>query len=149
MTEINIIDTVVSTLNKYPDIKYCKKNDKELEIFRRNEKGFNILLQVDKHENTLNFGTFHLHFSNNEEETNEMLNQIAFGLTGISRIKEFSKKGKAYKWTLQIQDKDGNWFENGAMGFLNLNFWTKVDIEYLQNDLLPKEIIFADNDTES
>jgi len=149
MTEMNIIDTIVNTLNKYPDIKYCKKNDREIEIFCRDENGFDILLQLDQHENTLNFETFHLHFNNNEEETNEMLTLLALGLTGIARLKEFSKKGKAYRWTLQIQDKDDNWFENGTMGLINLNFWTKADVKYLQNDFLPKEIIFADNDAES
>ena len=148
MTELYIIDTVIEKLKKYPDIKYYKKNDSELEIFCRDEKGFDILLQVNQRENTLHFETFHLHFNNNEDETNEMLNQLVFGLTGITRLKKFSKNGKAYKWTLQTQDKDGNWFDNGTMGLMSLNFWTKADIKYLQNDLLPKEILFADNDTE-
>ncbi|MFZ5376299.1 MAG: hypothetical protein ACOZAN_01360, partial [Patescibacteria group bacterium] len=59
-----------------------------------------------------------------------------------SRIKEYSKKNKAYKWTLQMQDRDGNWYDNGTMGLLNLNFWTKTEIKYLQNDLLPKELLY-------
>ncbi|MDN4167104.1 hypothetical protein QWY31_16455 [Cytophagales bacterium LB-30] len=110
MTEQNIIDTVVEKLNKYPDIKFDKKNDSELEIYSRDDKGFDILLQTDQRENTLHFRTFHWHYDNTEEETNEMLNQLVFGLTGIARLKEFSKNGKAYKWTLQIQDREGTWF---------------------------------------
>ncbi|MBP9068391.1 MAG: hypothetical protein KBG47_02715 [Bacteroidia bacterium] len=148
MTEQNIIDFVVEKLIKYPDIKYDKKSDSELEIFCRDEQGFDILLQLDQRENTLHFGTFHWHFDNNEEETDEMLNQLVFGLTGIARLKELSKNGKAYKWTLQIQDREGNWFDNGTMGRMNFNFWTKTDIKYLQNDLLPKDILYADNETE-
>lgn len=69
-------------------------------------------------------------------------------MTGIARLKEFSKNGKSYKWALQIQDRDGNWFDNGTMGLINFNFWTKVDIKYLQNNLLPKEILYDNNDTE-
>jgi hypothetical protein len=145
MATKSIIDTIVEKLNKYPDIKYDKINDNELEIFSRNKNGFDILIQTDPRENTLHFGTFHSHFENNEQETNEMLNQLVFGLTGIARLKEYSKNGKAYKWTIQIQDKDGNWFSNGTMGVKNFNFWKKADINYLQNDLLPKELLYSDN----
>ncbi len=140
MTEQNIIDTVIEKLKKYPDTKFYRKNDSELEILCRDNKGFDILLQTDQRENTLYFGTFHRHFDHTDEETNEMLNQLFFGLTGIARLKEFSKNGKAYKWTLQIQDKDGSWFDNGTMGIMNFNFWSRADIKYLQNDLLPKDI---------
>lgn len=148
MTEQNIIDIVVEKLNKYPDVKFYKKNDSELEIFCRDDKGFDILLQTDPRENTLYFGIFHWHFDNTEDEINEMLNQLVFGLTGIARLKVFSKNGKAYKWTLQIQDRDGNWFDNETMGLMNFNFWTKAEINYLRNDLLPKDILYADNETE-
>jgi hypothetical protein len=144
MNDQGIIEIVFGKLNKYPDIKFQKNSDKELEIYSRDKSGFDILIQVDQRENTLHFGTFHWHFDNNEEETNDMLNQLVFGLTGIARIKEYSKKNKAYKWTLQIQDKEGNWFDNGTMGLLNLKFWTKTEINYLQNDLLPKELIYKE-----
>jgi hypothetical protein len=30
------------------------------------------------------------------------------------------------------------------MGLLNLKFWTKTEINYLQNDLLPKELIYKE-----
>ncbi len=148
MKEENIIEFVLEKLKKYPDIKYDKKSDSELEIFCRDEKGFDILLQIDKRENTLHFGAFHWHFDNIEEETNEMLNQLLFGLTGIARLKEFSKDGKAFKWTLQIQDRDCNWYDDGTMGLMNFNFWSKTEIKYLQNDLLPKDIVNIENETE-
>lgn len=144
MTEPNIIDTVVEKLNKYPDIKYYKKNQSELEIFCRNEKGFDILLQTNHREHTLHFGAFHWHYDFTEYETNEMLNQLLFGLTGIARVKVFSKKNKPYKWILQIQDRDGNWFDNGSMGLISLNFWATSDIQYYQNDLLPKSLLYFD-----
>lgn len=145
MKEQKIIDTIIEKLVKYPDIRFEKKNDWELEIFSRDERGFDILLQIDHRENTLHFGTFHWHFDNTEDEINEMLNQLVFGLTGIARLKELSKNGKAYKWTLQIQDNEGNWYDNGTMGLFNFNFWTKENVRYLQNDLLPKEILNTDN----
>jgi hypothetical protein len=75
-----------------------------------------------------------------------MLNQLVLGLTGIARIKEYSKKNKSYKWTLQMQDRDGNWYDNGTMGLLSINFWTQTEIKYLQNDLLPKELLYEEID---
>lgn len=142
MNNQRIIETIIEKLKKYPDIKFQKNNDDELEIYCRDKSGFDILIQIDQKGNTLHFGSFHWHFENNEEETNDMLNQLVFGLTGIVRIKEFSKKNKAYKWTLQMQDREGNWYDNGTMGLFNINFWTKTKIKYLQNDLLPKELLY-------
>jgi hypothetical protein len=148
MTEQKIIERVVDKLNKYPDIKYNKKNDSELKIFCCEDNGFGIKLQTDQRENTLVFKAFHLHFDNTKEETDEMLNQLVFGLTGIARLKELSKNGKAYKWILQIQDIEGNWLDSETMGLFNFAFWTKTEIKYLQNDLLPKDILYADNESE-
>jgi len=148
MAEENIIDTIVEKLIKYPDIKFQKISDCELEIFCNDENGYDIFLQTDPRENTLYLGTFHWHFDNTKEEIDEMLNQLIFSMTGISRLKEFSKNGKAFKWTLQVQDRDGNWYDNGTMGVMKFNFWTKADIKYLQNNLLPKSLLDSDSETE-
>ncbi len=138
------MEIVVEKLIKYPDIKFIKKNNnKELIIFSHDNNGFDILLQMFPKENTLYFGNFHWHFKNTEEMTNAMLNQLIFGLTGIVRVKEFSKNSKAYKWTLQIQDREGKWLDTETTGLMNFNFWTKTDIKYLQNNLLPKDILHS------
>lgn len=148
MNETNIINTIVEKIIKYPDIKFKRKSESELEIFCHDKNGFNIFLQTNQRESTLHFGVFHWHFDNTEEETNEMLNLLVFGLTGIARLKEFSNNGKVYKWTLQIQDRNSNWFDNGTVRLFNINFWTRAEIKYLHNDLLPKEILFSYNDKE-
>jgi len=148
MIELGIIESIIDKLSSFPEIKFERIKDTELKIFNKDENGFDILLQLAQREHTLHFDNFHWHFDNNEEEINEMLTQLAFGLTGIARVKEFSKNGKAYKWTLQIQNREGNWFNNGTTALINLNFWDKAQIRYLQNNLLPKEIFFEDNETE-
>lgn len=138
-----MLDLLVDKLRSYPDVKFDRKSDNDLEVFCGDEKGFDILLEVNQREHTLHFGTFHWHFDNNEEETNEMLSKLFFGLTGVARIKEFSKKGKKYKWVLQIEDRYGNWFDYGTMAVMNFNFWTKAEVTYLQNNLLPREVLFV------
>ena len=103
MTSQSIIDIVAEKLRKYPDINFDKRSESELLIHPRNDKGFAICIQTNDSENTLHFGTYHWHFDNTEEDKNEMLDQLIFGLTGIARLKEFSKNGNSYKLTLQLQ----------------------------------------------
>lgn len=145
MTKQNIINAVTEKLNKYPDIKFEIINSNMLRICKQDENGFDIWIETTDREHTLYFGYFHWHFDNDERETNEMLNQLSFGLTGIARIKQCSKNSQAYKWILQIKNREGNWYNNGTMGRINFNFWTKADIEYFQNNLLSCDILYNDN----
>ncbi|MEN5088569.1 hypothetical protein ABE426_19050 [Sphingobacterium faecium] len=147
MTEQNIIQTVVKELKKYPGIKFSKKNDSELKIFGRENTGFDILLLLGGRDNMLYFGPFHWHFDNSEEEINEMLDYIAFGLAGIARLKEYSIKGKGYKWTIQMQDQDGNWLDDETMALMNIKFNAESDVKYLQNEIIPKDILYDDSET--
>lgn len=138
MTHNEIIPFIVEKLKKYPDIKFEIKKDSDLTIYPRNDKGFTISLWTHERENTLYFGdSYHWHYDNTDTEQTELLDQIVFGLTGIARIKVWTKNQKAYKWTLELQDQEGNWLDNGTTGTINLNFWTQPEFHYLQNDLLP------------
>lgn len=141
MTGQDIIDNVIEELTKYPVVKFQKRNNDELKIFRNDEYGFDITLQTNVRENTLHFGSFHWHYENSEEEIDEMLSQLIFALVGLVRIKEFSKNGTAYKWTLQVKDSAGNWHNNGTMQTINLKFWITTDISYLQNTVLTEDIL--------
>lgn len=138
MTHKEIIPFIVNKLKKYPDIKFEIKNDSDLHIYPRNDKGFAISLSIHERENTLYFGdSYHWHYDNTIAEQTKLLDQIVFGLTGIARIKVWTKNLKAYKWTLELQNRDGNWLSDGTIGIINLNFWVKPEFYYLQNDLLP------------
>lgn len=148
MTEQNIIDFVIEKLNEYPKLKYNKKSDTELEIYCLEENGFDIMLELGEIENTLYLGSSDWQYDNTEDQINEMLQLIVLGLTGVARLKVFSRNSEPYKWILQVQDIEGNWFDNGTFRILNFNFWTKSEIKYLQNNLLPKNILFPYNETE-
>ena len=148
MPKDKIIDIVVETLSKYPEVRFQKNSDNEVEIFCNDENGFDILLQTDQRENTLHFGAFHWHFENNEEETTELLDQLLLGLTGLARLKEFSKSGKAFKWVLQVQDAEGNWHDNGTMALMNFSFWARTRIRYLQNRILSISILYQGGSTD-
>jgi hypothetical protein len=142
MATNDIIMTITEKLKKYPNIRFETANDNELNILKENDSGFDICIQTADRENTMHFDSFHWHYDSNENETNEMLAQLIFALTGTSRIKELSRNEKAYKWILQIQDRENNWHNNGTMGTINFNFFSKSAIKYYQNSMLPKEKLF-------
>lgn len=143
MKEINLVVFIKEKLKKYPNIEFQAKNNNELKIFKSDEKGFDILFQLGIKENIMYFGNSHWHFEKTEEEIDELLKYLLFGLCGMARIKEYSKNRKVYKWILEFQDREGNWYDNGAMGTLNLNFWTETEINYYQNNLLPIDTLLA------
>ena len=137
-----LIDAITDKLEQYPAVQFTRRSDNELEIHPRDEFGFSILLQLDQRENTLHFGSFHWHYDHTEEETNELLDQLFLGLTGLARVKEFARQGKAYKWVLEVQDQVGTWHPYGTLGTFSLNFWTKPQVSYLRNDLLPASLVY-------
>jgi hypothetical protein len=138
-----ILDVVTEKLAQYPAVSFTKKSDTELEIYPRDERGFPIYIQLDQRENTLHFGSFHWHYENTEAETNDLLDQLLLGLTGLARVKEFARHGKAYKWVLEVQDQMGMWQPDGTMGTLSFNFWIKPQVRYLRNDLLPASLVYS------
>lgn len=137
-----ILDAITDKLVKYPSVKFTRSSESELEIHPRNEQGFPIFIQLDQRENTLHFGSFHWHYDHTEEETNDLLDQLFLGLTGLARVKEFARHGKAYKWVLEVQDQAGIWHPYGTMATFSLNFWTKPQVSYLRNDLLPVSLVY-------
>lgn len=137
MQDKNLVDTISDKLHKYPDIKFSRIGVGHLEIYPRNSDGFVIRLLTSKEENTLFFGEYHWQFANTEEGSRELLDQLTFGLTGVARVKEYSKNGRAFKWILQMQDEKGSWYNSRTTGVFTINFWTKPRIRYFINDLLP------------
>jgi hypothetical protein len=138
----NILDAIMEKLAQYPAVNFTRKSDTELEIYPRDERGFPIYIQLDQRENTLHFGSFHWHYENTEEETNDLLDRLMLGLTGLARVKEFTGHDKAYKWVLEVQDQTGTWQPDGTMGTFSFNFWIKPRVNYLRNDLLPASLVY-------
>ena len=146
MTHDQIVPFLIDVLKKYPDIKFDQKGNSELIIHPRNDQGFGVVVLTNDRENTLYFGdAYYWHFDNSDTEQTEMLDQIIFGLTGIARIKVWTKNKKAYKYTLELQNQKGNWSDNRTTGLINLNFWTQPEFHYLQNDFLPIDKMRTDN----
>jgi hypothetical protein len=139
----NILDAITEKLAQYPAVNFTRNSEAALEIYPRDEHGFLISIQLDQRENTLHFGSFHWHYDHTEEETTDLLDQLLLGLTGLARVKEFARHGKAYKWVLEVQDQAGTWHPDGTMGTFSFNFWIKPQVRYLCNDLLPASLVYS------
>lgn len=147
MQQESIIKIIADKLKKYPNIRFENNSEHELTIFSDSDNGFDITLYTDEQENTLFFGGFHWHFELTEKSTDAMLGQLLYGLTGMVRLKEFSKKSTPYKYILQVQNEEGQWIDSETTGLLFFNYLAKSSIRYLQNHLLPRTFIFHDSKT--
>lgn len=117
-----------------PNLEYAIDESNRLTIPSKDENGFDIIVEQGGFENTVVFGMWHFHFSDNENDLNELFDYLGFGLSNYGRLKAFSRGGKEYKWTFEIKNQeDGQWYPSGTMGLMNFKFWIKTKSKYYQN----------------
>ena len=86
-------------------------------------------------DNTLWFDDWHWHYRNNEEEDLELFNIVTSIVENKCRIKKVYRGEKLSYTDLEFQDSNGNWQNEGIVGFINWKFWKKkkeVSIKYEQ-----------------
>lgn len=133
---MHLVQDIILSLEKYPNIKFDRKNEAELKIFGDELNGFDITLFEGGRENMLYLGNFHSHFANTETEIDELVDKIFLALIGEIRVKEFSKDGNPYKWVLQIRDANDIWSDTETSVLINLRFRQEADIVFYQNKLI-------------
>jgi hypothetical protein len=124
------IDEIIAKLQKYPDAKYESGAD-FIRIFPTSQDGFNVELTVAKDNYTVYFNGWHESF----EDEDEALDCVAFGLSAECRLKEYRRWNSAYKWTVEYKSTE-KWIEESTTGMFLFPFWRKLEIRYLQNNLV-------------
>ncbi len=134
----DLIENIVENLKeRHPNVIFEIDNKNGLTIEPNNESGFKIYIQEEERENTIHFNSWHLHFENNKDGKNELLDYLIFGMSKSGRLKAYLRKGKEFKWTFETLNKeDGKWYPSGTTGLINLKLWQKTEIKYFQNDLI-------------
>ena len=127
---MNVIEEIKDKLRKYPHLKY-EENENSISIVPDSEHGFTVSLVVNGNTYTVSFDGWHEDFQDKEEA----LNCFAFGLSSDCRLKEYRRGNSAYRWTLESKEEEG-WAEDSTTGLLFFPFWRKVEIRYLQNNIL-------------
>jgi hypothetical protein len=46
-----------------------------------------------------------------------------------------------------MQDQDCNWIDDQTMALMNIKFCAESDVKYLQNEIIPKDILYDDSET--
>lgn len=127
---MGVIEMIKTKLQNYPQAKY-ESNDHSVKVFPRNENGFTVSLFLNEGDYTVSFNGWHENFQTAEEA----LNCFAFGLSSDCRLKEYVRGGFAYKWHLEHK-VDSIWVKESETGLFFFPFWRKLEIRYLQNDLI-------------
>ncbi len=128
------INEIIERLKKYPKAEY-ELNENSIIVKENDDNGFSVSLTSNGSGNyTVAFDIWHEEFDNEIDA----LNCFAFGLSKGCRLKTIKKGGKPIKWTVQ-SDENGNWIDGSTTGLINLTFWKKSEVVYLQNDFISNE----------
>ena len=125
---MKVIENLKDKLSKYPHIIYQIEGN-TLSIEPSDEKGFPITFSYHENEYTVSFGNWHGRFTSEED----VIDFIGLGLSKNCRLREVSRGGKAFRWTIE-SIIDGKWHTVYETAYLSLKFWEK-----------PKEVIFQNN----
>lgn len=128
---MNIIDEIRERLKKYPHIRY-EASEGSITVFPTSENGFDVSLYVGDHEG---FVVYYNGWHEDVQTRDEALDRFAFGLSSECRLKESSRGGRVYRWTMEFR-RDGEWREGGTTALLFFRFWNRKSERYLQNNLI-------------
>ncbi len=93
--------------------------------------GFDIRVTFDDRVCRLTFDRWSLEFARNDHGAMELFEHA---MHGDVRLRIDSVDGNPWWWTLERHTSDKGWVSVQSMGFLNLRFWGKKSVTYLQND---------------
>lgn len=127
---MNAIERVKEKLSKYPQVTY-KETENFISVLPITSKGFTVSLEIIQDVFKVFYNGWHEDF----EDEEEALNCFAFGLSNECRVKEFTRNGEPYKWTVEYKDGE-DWVEDSTTSLFNFSFWKEQTVNYLQNNLI-------------
>lgn len=111
------IEIIKDKLKKYPYVKFVETED-SITILPVDEDGFEIALYVGDEKShepyKVHFNGWHEDF----DDSSQALECLAFGLSDECRLKEYSRGGNPYRWTIE-HSQDGAWHEDSTTSLLS------------------------------
>ena len=127
---MNPIEEIKTRLRKYPHIKY-ETSASSITVLPESDKGFTVGFEGAPGHYLVSFNGWHEEFT----DADEALNCFVFGLSDECRLKEHRRGGFAYRWTVESKQKD-EWVADSETGLFLFPFWKRVEVIYLQNNLI-------------
>ncbi|HUR99177.1 MAG TPA: hypothetical protein VMZ26_14010 [Pyrinomonadaceae bacterium] len=125
------IEEIQRRLAKYAHVRY-EIQENSITVFPVSENGFEVtLLSADDGSFSVFFDGWHGAFPDRKNA----LDCFSFGLSGECRLREFSRGGKAYKWTVEYRENN-EWVAGSTTGLLGFAFWRPRSERCLQNSLV-------------
>jgi hypothetical protein len=102
--------------------------------------GFRVSLSAQQAQFRVRYVVCYNGYSESEETSNcwSAITTFGFGLSTGCRLREYSRNGKAYRWVLELADKD-RWIphcETIAPSAWLVQLWRRPQVRYLQNRLI-------------
>ena len=129
---MNPIEEIKGKLKKHSQLNVVEDSN-SIMVKAATQKGFDVMFEDTEDEYRVYFEGWHEHFEKTEVES--ALECFAFGLSDSCRIKEYSRRGKPYKWILESK-VDGEWESDSTTGLITLNIFGKPDVKYLKNRVI-------------
>lgn len=131
---MNVLDRVKDKLQKYPHVRYeATKNS--IKVLPLSEAGFEVSLCVAEHDSVEPFAVYYNGWHEEFSSEDEALECFALGLSSECRLKEASRGGEVYKWTMEFR-RDGEWHHGGTTALVFVRFWSRKSERFLQNNLV-------------
>lgn len=135
-----ILEKIYRTLSSdYPEIAVRYQGDNELHISKKTDDGFDIIVEIGPHENTLVFGEWHDHFALSEEGEQELLWLLSLGMSKHGRLTVIYKDLDPVRSTFETLQKDGTWEWYSESITPSLKPFARRTTRHFQNNLIPVE----------
>ena len=96
----------------------------------RSPEGFRTSFAIDDQQCTLYFDECAVDVAS----VAQALDLLRAALSGEIRLRIDTVSGRAYRWSVERQNVDGNWRAEHVIAVFNFKFWGRVASVYRQND---------------
>ena len=132
---MSVIDEIKEKLRRYPHVRY-EVTEHSIVVLPTSESGFEVSLYFNQQDSYEPFNVFFKGWHEAFSTQAEALECFALGLSVECRLKESSRGGEPYKWTVEYRD-DGSWQSDSTTTTpLFVAFWRSKTERYLQNNLI-------------
>ena len=141
----SILDEIERRLARLPQVR-VKRDTSSIRCFPCEPNGFEVSLKLINNNFCQKYSVCYDGSHEEFSSRGEAVMAFGFGLSNGCRLKEYCRKGKAYRWIVEIWDVN----ERGWRPFWDFSEWTGVvqqfwptpTIRYLQNRLID---LFSDD----
>lgn len=132
---MSVVDEIKEKLQKYPHVRY-EVTEHSIVVFPTSESGFEVSLYFNDRDAVEPFNVFFKGWHEAFTTQEEALECFALGLSVGCRLKELSRGGEPYMWTVEYRD-DWSWrSDSTTTTLLFVAFWKSKTERYLQNNLI-------------